>query len=86
MGFVVPGEREGMGVAIDGVGDGDHLVEIGGQAGELGEIGFGHRTGGLAVVKIRAIWIVVQGGARAAQSEVASRCAGSLGVLGGVAF
>jgi hypothetical protein len=34
--FVVPLEGEGMGVSVDGVGDGDHLVEIRGEAGEFG--------------------------------------------------
>ena len=65
LGFVFPFEGEGMGVAIDGVGDGNHLVKIGGKSGELGEIGLVHGAGGFAVVKIGAAGIVVEGGARA---------------------
>jgi hypothetical protein len=58
--LVVPFQSEGMWVAIGGVRDGDHLVQICGQAGEFGEIGFGHSAGGLTAMEIRAAGIVVQ--------------------------
>ena len=61
LGFVVPLEGEGVGVAIDGVGDGDHLVEIRGEAGELGQIGLVHGAGGFAVMQIGAVGVVVEG-------------------------
>ncbi len=58
--FIVPLEREGMGVAIDGVGYRDHLVQLRGQAGEFGQIGLSHCAGRLAVMQIGAGGIVVQ--------------------------
>ncbi len=59
--LIVPVEGEGMGVAVDGIGDCDHLVKIRGEAGELGQINLGHGTGGLAVMQIGAARVVVQG-------------------------
>jgi hypothetical protein len=59
--LVVPVEGEGVGVAVDGVRYCDHLVEIRGEAGELGQIGLGHGAGRLAMMQIGAAGVVVQG-------------------------
>ena len=83
--FVVPGKGEGMRIAIDGVGDSDHLVEIGWETGELGEIGLVHGAGGLAVMEVGAAGIVVER-ANCGDSGDAGGYAGTLCVCGGVAF
>ena len=58
--FVVPGERERMRIAVDGIGDRDHLMQIWRQACEFWQVGLGHGTGRFAMVQVWAVWIVVQ--------------------------
>jgi len=57
---VIPIEREWVWVAIDGVGYGDHLVQVRRQACELGQVGLVHGAGGFAVMQVRAAGVVVQ--------------------------
>jgi hypothetical protein len=82
--FVVPVEREGVGVAIDGVRYCNHLVEIRGQACELWQVSLGHGAGRFAVVKIGAGGIVVQGTYTADSCRGDVAAAGFVGVCGGV--
>lgn len=84
--LVVPFEGKGVGVTVYGVGDGDHLMEICGEAGELGEVGLGHGAGGLAVVKIGAIGVVIEGSRRGDGCDIACRVFCLPGVFGGVAL
>jgi hypothetical protein len=86
LGFVIPLEGEGVRVAIDGVGYGDHLMEIRWNACELGQVLLGHGAGGLAVVKTGPIGIVVQGFDAATSSDIVCRAASFPGVFGCVAL
>src|SRR5882757_2152300 len=61
LGFVIPFEGVGVGVAIDGVGDSDHLVEVRGETGELGQIGLVHGAGWLAAMHGGAVGVVIEG-------------------------
>jgi hypothetical protein len=58
--LIVPIENKWMWVAIGGVRDCDHLVQIRREACEFRQIGFGHGAGGFAVVKIRTVRVIVE--------------------------
>ena len=60
-GGIVPFQGEGVGIAIGCVRDGDHLVKVLRETGELGKVRVGHGAGGLAAMKIGSVWVVVQG-------------------------
>ncbi len=60
LGLVIPGECEWVGVAVDGVGNGYSLVEVGRQSGEPGKVGLCHGAGRFAVVKVGAVGIGVE--------------------------
>jgi hypothetical protein len=60
-GGIVPFQGEGVGIAIGCVRDGDHLVKVLRETGELGKVRVGHGAGGLAAMKIGPVWVVVQG-------------------------
>jgi hypothetical protein len=60
LGLVVPGQGEGVGVAVDGVGYGDGLMEVGGNSFEGREFGLGHGAGGFAAMEIGAVGVVVE--------------------------
>lgn len=50
LGGIVPFESEGMGIAIGCIRDGDHLVQVLRETGELRKVGVGHRAGWLAAM------------------------------------
>lgn len=77
---VLPLEGEWVRVPVRRIGDGDHLVQILGDADELGKIFLGHGAGGLATMKVGTVGVVV---------ERAGACDGvgvvrTLGFFGGV--
>ena len=79
---VLPFEGEGVRISIGRIGDGDHLVQILGDAGELGKILFGYGAGGFAVMKVGTVRVVVE---RAGAGDGVG-VVRSLGFFGGVAL
>jgi hypothetical protein len=57
---IIPLKDEGMWVAVGCVRYCDHLVQIGWQTCELGQIRLCHGARGLAMMQIGAAWIIVQ--------------------------
>jgi hypothetical protein len=58
--LVVPLEGEWVGIAVDGVGDGYGLMQVGGNPFEGREVGVRHGAGGFAVVEIGAVGVSVE--------------------------